>query len=523
MSECVFKMTSKHSSTLHQINELLQPIPELGSDSDVDSDTQAKLVDKYDDDVEVEPRRSNLSVIYSFNDNPRYTGEKVSRKTVGIAQRFSDVSKADEKVKVSRTYNDRERSSDSSCDSDASIDGRVSTPQNDHVQTEEVSSGSEEEEEEEEDNDEEDGCDEEEEDNDEDGCDEDKEDEEEDDGIDLSTLGRNGKESPSNFQHLSNSTNLHSEIEKANAVRNQLSLWDKFVECRINLQKCLSLANRFPQHSTIDKFKVQGGESFSLEMKKTEKGVTNLLDKLLEMQEILISSYSETTDLGHSSSVNCEDEEVESDECENPCATKESTNLVRLSRKRKHVEDYENELSSLHTQYVEFRNATIQKWNDRTRVSFGKAKRSDFSSFEQTTLQQIQFVLSNRSRLIQRTRHRSAINSILGESTEGASEKEFDSEIFDDSDFYHQILKELIERHSDGTHDATALGRRWAEIQKLRTKMKRKIDTRATKGRKLRYTPHQKLVGLMAPVNLPSNWDDRATTELFNSLFGKKL
>lgn len=50
--------------------------------------------------------------------------------------------------------------------------------------------------------------------------------------------------------------------------------------------------------------------------------------------------------------------------------------------------------------------------------------------------------------------------------------------------------------------------------------MKRKVDTRCTKGRKLRYTVHNKLVNFMAPI--PSNmWTDEAETQLFKSLFGK--
>jgi protein AATF/BFR2 len=50
--------------------------------------------------------------------------------------------------------------------------------------------------------------------------------------------------------------------------------------------------------------------------------------------------------------------------------------------------------------------------------------------------------------------------------------------------------------------------------------MKRKIDTRATKGRKIRYMVHSKLVNYMAPVS-QNLFSEEAKTELFNSLFGK--
>lgn len=129
--------------------------------------------------------------------------------------------------------------------------------------------------------------------------------------------------------------------------------------------------------------------------------------------------------------------------------------------------------------------------------------------------------------------------------------KEYDPEIFDDSDFYHQLLRELIERRSADVTDPVQLGRytsrrlkfpecfmicfedlsyqiflfdsrQWVELQKIRSKMKRKIDVKATKGRRLRYTVHSKLVNYMAPQ--PSTvMNEDAVTELYNSLFGKKI
>lgn len=52
--------------------------------------------------------------------------------------------------------------------------------------------------------------------------------------------------------------------------------------------------------------------------------------------------------------------------------------------------------------------------------------------------------------------------------------------------------------------------------------MKRKVDTKATKGRRLRYAVHPKLVNYMAPQ--PSTiMNEDAVTELYNSLFGKKI
>jgi hypothetical protein len=61
--------------------------------------------------------------------------------------------------------------------------------------------------------------------------------------------------------------------------------------------------------------------------------------------------------------------------------------------------------------------------------------------------------------------------------------------------------------------------RQWLEIQKLRSKAKRKVDSKASKGRRLRYQVHPKLVSFMAPYP-EASWNDIAKNELFASLFG---
>merc|ERR1711915_720244 len=96
-----------------------------------------------------------------------------------------------------------------------------------------------------------------------------------------------------------------------------------------------------------------------------------------------------------------------------------------------------------------------------------------------------------------------------------------DPNIFDDDDFYHQLLRELIERKTNNSSDQAQVSRQWLEVQKLRTKLKKKVDTKASKGRKVRYDIHAKLVNFMAPVY---DRDDReeTKTELFSSLFGVK-
>ena len=51
-----------------------------------------------------------------------------------------------------------------------------------------------------------------------------------------------------------------------------------------------------------------------------------------------------------------------------------------------------------------------------------------------------------------------------------------------------QLLRDLIERKMNYAEsaDPVAMGRQWLELQKLRSKVKKKVDTKASKGRKIR-------------------------------------
>jgi len=140
-------------------------------------------------------------------------------------------------------------------------------------------------------------------------------------------------------------------------------------------------------------------------------------------------------------------------------------------------------------------------------------------------LKQVEQILGDRGRLLKRTQLKRAQYDIIGKTAanddDESHESEHDPEIFDDSDFYHQLLREFIEKKASSIDDPVQLSRQWLELQKLRSKVKRKVvDTKASKGRKIRYDVHSKLVSFMAPVD-DSVMSESAVKELLSSLFGK--
>nr|KAG5694189.1 hypothetical protein BaRGS_016035 [Batillaria attramentaria] len=178
-------------------------------------------------------------------------------------------------------------------------------------------------------------------------------------------------------------------------------------------------------------------------------------------------------------------------------------------KREREVEEEEATSAKRFAGFRAFRNETLEKWDNNTRLG---SKLKSFSAFNTSVLKQIDQVLSDKDRLVKRTQvNRAAKNT---EKVEAAH----DAEVFNDDDFYHILLRELIERKNDSS-DATDITRQWLEIQKMRSNVKRKtVDTRASKGRKLRYNIHKKMVNFMAPVDT-STWSTEAKNDLFKSLF----
>jgi protein AATF/BFR2 len=73
------------------------------------------------------------------------------------------------------------------------------------------------------------------------------------------------------------------------------------------------------------------------------------------------------------------------------------------------------------------------------------------------------------------------------------------------------------------TSDPVLLSLRHAQLKQLqKRKSKKNIDTRASKGRKIRYQVQEKIQNFMAPEPR-GTWHEEMKEELFSSLLGRKL
>ncbi|XP_013414471.1 protein AATF [Lingula anatina] len=333
------------------------------------------------------------------------------------------------------------------------------------------------------------------------------------------------------------------EKEKGLATRAQLTMWDSLLEGRIKLQKALILANQLPQPNTWPAFSKE--ENYLEATTEVESVLSQLENALAELQTLLLQQNPEVKHLVDNgqqklpnSAQDSEDEEItsESEFEDDEKNAKKTSKSPDLSHKRKiTVDEFPEFLAKRHKAFHLYRNNTIQKWNDKTKLAAGKVSSKSFSAFDQSTLKQIEQVLSDRERLLRRTQLKRSSYRVLGKEKEDEDRteaheqlpnrdhlKDYDEEIFDDDDFYHQLLRELIERKTSDLTDPVAITRQWLEIQKLRSKSKKKVDTKASKGRKIRYNILNKLVNFMAPQDT-TTWTDESKDDLYSSLFGKRF
>lgn len=200
-----------------------------------------------------------------------------------------------------------------------------------------------------------------------------------------------------------------------------------------------------------------------------------------------------------------------------------------MGKKRKlKVGEYEEILAKRHKEFIPYRDDTVNKWYERTKLLSNNKGGNKFGGFEVSALQQFYNLLSNKQQLIKRTQLTGATRGtayrVLGKKENNSENvgEEYDPEIFDDSDFYTRALEEVLKAKVALSDDMNDVSRKWIEIQNLRRKSKKKVDTKASKGRKIRYEVHSKLQQYLAPCK-PPTMDDSAINIIFSSLFGKAL
>ncbi|XP_068125465.1 protein AATF isoform X2 [Hyperolius riggenbachi] len=324
---------------------------------------------------------------------------------------------------------------------------------------------------------------------------------------------------------------VSSDVAKGQGIKNQIAIWDQLLEGRIKIQKALLSANQLPQPDTFPLFKKEGGSELLNPLSNSYKALKNLMRSLVQLQDELLFQFPETRYLIDGKKCNADsEEEIPSDEEEMEKSDSETLKPKGAPKRKLNASQYPDFMAKRFADFRSYRNTTLQKWHDKTKLT-GKISKG-FGGSDRSILMQIEQIMMDKERLLRRTQTKRSLYRILGkfdkesvpeslpdeatdvqmEEKSKAQVKDIDEEVFDDDDFYHQLLRELIERRTSSVdpNDQVAMGRQWLAIQKLRSKIKKKVDTKASKGRKVRYHVHNKLVSFMAPIG-HSTMNDEAS------------
>ncbi len=279
------------------------------------------------------------------------------------------------------------------------------------------------------------------------------------------------------------------DITKGQAIKQQRTTFDSLLNTRIKLQKALIATNSMGTSAT-------GSDDHSKAIEAAEKAALRLWTTLSELRSSLQPSTSKSLPLSLTTS-----------------STHSRPSSTLWERMQEH--DAFN---------IPKRRATLTKWSQKTNPAVALPRANKFS---QTPSQQpLTSVLdqhlstTNASKLLAKTQIPRSCAPI-----QAASRVPSDPTIYDDADFYTLLLRELVDQRmadptTTGAAPITSNGTSLPSNRQF--KVKKSVDTKASKGRKMRYTVHEKLQNFMAPEDLGS-WGERQRAELFGSLFGRKV
>ncbi|TQS39444.1 hypothetical protein Golomagni_00033 [Golovinomyces magnicellulatus] len=180
-------------------------------------------------------------------------------------------------------------------------------------------------------------------------------------------------------------------------------------------------------------------------------------------------------------------------------------------------------LKDLEVASIDHRQAILEKWSAKTRGTSAlplSEKLKPMAAQQSITLL-LKDQLANSEKLIKRTKIPRSCAPIQRD-----LKLVEDSSIYDDGNFYQMLLKEFIEQRKADSLNMPLLGNKdsktfqWNAMKEAKTR--KVVDTRASKGRKMRFTVHEKLQNFAAPEDRRL-WESVAIDRLFGTLLGKKL
>ncbi|KKK14492.1 hypothetical protein AOCH_002464 [Aspergillus ochraceoroseus] len=283
------------------------------------------------------------------------------------------------------------------------------------------------------------------------------------------------------------------DATKGKAVKQQRATFDALLNTRIKLQKGLTAVNQLSivarDSEDVD------GEA----IKSAETAALTLWSTLEDLRLALADAHAQD----------------DSKKRKRPAAVSPTTSTSSLWKR----------MVDLESDSVAHRRAILDKWSLKVRGSNGglansRGKLLGSSARSQTITAVLDAHIASEAGDIRggkRARKDGATNGVEEEP------------IYDDTIFYQSLLRDLVEQRMSSS-DAITNGLDTLHLLPSRSvhpvtgmrkdKVKNEIDTRASKGRKMKFDVHEKLQNFMASEDR-GKWTQHAREEFFASLLGK--
>ncbi|KIX96555.1 uncharacterized protein Z520_07821 [Fonsecaea multimorphosa CBS 102226] len=289
------------------------------------------------------------------------------------------------------------------------------------------------------------------------------------------------------------------DVKKGQAVKRQRQTFDRLLDARIKFQKGLTAMNELPPPgSLVDE------EEVKTAAKQAEDAALALWSTIDSIRSAILSAREEQQ--GPPSSPGDDGDNKTEKQKTDLKRKRQPLNATRTTPLSEMWERYTSLEAHAHTH----RRGVMDKWHAKTQPVLDPAPRSKLLKPSSSSSSRLTDVLD--------TYLATESSKLVAQSYSPSTQT------YDDGAFYQSLLRDLVASRSSSSSSPTVVLP--TKLHVSGSKHKRGVgggvDTKASKGRKVRYTVHEKLENFMAPEDR-STWTESARHEFFGSLLGARI
>jgi protein AATF/BFR2 len=281
------------------------------------------------------------------------------------------------------------------------------------------------------------------------------------------------------------------DATKGFAVKQQRLTFDALLNTRIKLQKGLIAVNELPTSledaDAVDEDAIKSAESAALALWST------LEELRLTLADVQFKDPSKKR--------------------KRPPPVSPATSSESLWKR----------MAELEKEAMSHRRAVLDRWSSKVRGSSATLANARGKLFGEKGSGQQTITAVLDAHIASETGERAAKRTRVNSTANSDAPNE---PIYDDTVFYQSLLRDLVEQRMSSS-EALTNGIDSLHVQlptnpagMRKDKVRKAVDTKASKGRKMRYNVHEKLQNFMAPEDR-GTWTSHAREEFFASLLGR--